>query len=994
MTRPFQQAPPMPGDQIASYTLIESIGLGGNATVFKATSEHHGLVAIKVLHPGKLAELDVKRFHREFLAMKTLNHTNIITVFESGMHGSYPWMSMELVTGGDLNATVLEWNDTTPKDKYIQITHVLSQLCLALDHLHTKRMIHRDLKPSNILLTEFGQVKLTDFGGVKAPHSFKTDLTTLGSLVGTVAFMAPEQILGEAVDQRTDLYTLGSILYMSLTGVKPFEAKTMAEYLAKHLNQEAPSPAGLRPETPEYLTQLCQTLMQKDPAQRIQTAKEVHAILNNQGTGKHPFGSKKVIEASLAWIQKNPTGILLLSGHNGMGLKACFRYLIRVLKDTKDAKNTPTVHLGYTLPPPSAHPKILVCTASSKNIPTGFFEELQQRIEQGEPLHCIINTVDKWSLFTTNLGVPKKAYAIPSLSIEHVQQLLYPFGLSRTALHILATRIHHMYQGRVEYIQEILRMDWAHSLSTHSVSELHKLQIPSSAVSLQHQELLWQQISKPVLPVLSVILIFKEPISPVTLGRLMGIPEERLLPILDWLEHHQWIEFLDFEMNQQILLHPSRFSELLYRLLSTDQQLLWHNKIASFLMQKIRLRPSDREHILYHLEQLGPSVEANEQRLFLALHAQKNFKWNDVLTYTQDIHYDLLTETDSLKIYHLNATAYFQIFNIKQAQYFVEKVLKHPLLTDTERIPLQFRLFVLQHHDSCLDLDTDALDSLWSSVDLSDPTQREAMVLRGIQHCYYGRISEARQLWTNIFQQVEGDIAQQQAEVGLAFLKTITDQSDSFGSLLSDLPEHQTEPWNMWFLENLLVSGEWTQLQTHLKERRAFERTGFIEEVFETWMDYLHGNAPRARERIERLQKITLDHTKPSSIRIMMHLIRLQKRLKLPTSTPLIRWSRLPNTIEGHRYQWSCLQQGTLNLNEINVFWLRDLMILDAALFQKDDTQKEVLWSQISPNSWGVRIQVSKEFSDESQDPKWLKIHRQTIRNCARHMSGDIHTWR
>ena len=139
-------------------------------------------------------------------------------------------------------------------------------------------MIHRDLKPSNILLTEQNQVKLTDFGGVKAPHSFKTDLTTLGSLIGTVAFMAPEQILGESVDQRTDLYALGAVLYMSLTGVKPFEAKTMAEYLAKHLNQAAPSPHVLRPEAPNHLTTLCTRLMQKDPKERLQDAKSVYTM--------------------------------------------------------------------------------------------------------------------------------------------------------------------------------------------------------------------------------------------------------------------------------------------------------------------------------------------------------------------------------------------------------------------------------------------------------------------------------------------------------------------------------------------------------------------------------------------------------------------------------------------------------------------------------------------------------------------------------------------
>ena len=187
--------PPTPGEYIESYELLESIGLGGNATVFKASCPTHGVVAVKVLHPGKLTELDIKRFHREFKAMQALRHPNIIEVYKSGMHGSYPWMSMELVTGGDLSDQIKLWNGETAKENtFLDITHTFAQLCLALEHLHKKGMIHRDLKPSNILLTEHKQVKLTDFGGVKAPHSFKTDLTTLGSLIGTVAFMAPEQI--------------------------------------------------------------------------------------------------------------------------------------------------------------------------------------------------------------------------------------------------------------------------------------------------------------------------------------------------------------------------------------------------------------------------------------------------------------------------------------------------------------------------------------------------------------------------------------------------------------------------------------------------------------------------------------------------------------------------------------------------------------------------------------------------------------------------------
>ena len=177
------------------------------------------------------------------------------------MHGSYPWMSMELVTGGDLSDKWKFGMVILRRKTPLLSTHTFAQLCLALEHLH-KGMIHRDLKPSNVLLTEHKQLKLTDFGGVKAPHSFKTDLTTMGGFVGTVAFMAPEQILGEPVDQRTDLYALGAVLYEPHK-VKPFEAKTMAEYLAKHLNQAAPSPHILRPEAPKHLTTLCTRLMQK-----------------------------------------------------------------------------------------------------------------------------------------------------------------------------------------------------------------------------------------------------------------------------------------------------------------------------------------------------------------------------------------------------------------------------------------------------------------------------------------------------------------------------------------------------------------------------------------------------------------------------------------------------------------------------------------------------------------------------------------------------------
>ena len=105
----FNAPPPFPGDTVASYTLGDSIGVGGNATVFKAHSPTFGQVAIKILHPGKTSEEDLRRFQREFLSLKTLEHPNIVKVLESGVHNNYPWISMELVEGSDLDSLIRSW---------------------------------------------------------------------------------------------------------------------------------------------------------------------------------------------------------------------------------------------------------------------------------------------------------------------------------------------------------------------------------------------------------------------------------------------------------------------------------------------------------------------------------------------------------------------------------------------------------------------------------------------------------------------------------------------------------------------------------------------------------------------------------------------------------------------------------------------------------------------------------------------------------------------
>ena len=154
-------------------------------------------MAIKILHPGKTSEEDLRRFQREFLSLKTLEHQNIVKVYESGVHNNYPWISMEVVEGSDLDSLIRSWTYPLQAPQFQIIRNILIQMCRALEYIHAQGIIHRDLKPSNVLITQSGIPKLTDFGVVKNPQQFKSELTTMGSLVGTVAFMAPELIIGE-----------------------------------------------------------------------------------------------------------------------------------------------------------------------------------------------------------------------------------------------------------------------------------------------------------------------------------------------------------------------------------------------------------------------------------------------------------------------------------------------------------------------------------------------------------------------------------------------------------------------------------------------------------------------------------------------------------------------------------------------------------------------------------------------------------------------------
>ena len=262
--------------------------------------------------------------------------------------------------------------------------------------------------------------------------------------------------------------------------------------------------------------------MQKEPKERLQDAKSVYNALHNQ-MDHQLLGADKAIQGVKDWTQRHQTSLVLVHGHQGMGTRACFKHLIEHHQQLGWA-----IYLGYKTPPVSMQPKLLVLSGSLDNVSPAFISEVQQRTVNNEPLTILINTVDKWQYFGQELLIPKKAFALEPLSPTQIQQLLQPFGLSREGLAIISTRLYELYKGRIEYIQEVLQEQWVYSLRTIPTHELEKINIPSSPSCQRHQEFLFKSVSKPVLPVLTALLIFDGPITTSNLCKLMKASSDHI----------------------------------------------------------------------------------------------------------------------------------------------------------------------------------------------------------------------------------------------------------------------------------------------------------------------------------------------------------------------------------------------------------------------------------------------------------------------------------
>lgn len=265
------------------YEIIEKIGEGGMATVYKAKDHKlERFVAVKVLKKEYSSDMEfVKKFKIEATAAASMSDSNIVNIYDVGSEGSLNYIVMEYVNGKTLKQIILD-KKVIESDKAIEI---VSQIAKGLQCAHKNNIVHRDIKPHNILVTEEGVAKVTDFGIAKASNS--ATITNTKQVMGSAHYFSPEQAKGGFVDCRTDIYSLGIVLYEMVTGKVPYDAESPVSIAIKHIQEPIIPPKKLNDDIPESLNKLILKAVEKEPSKRYQTAKEMMGDLNAIKNGNH-----------------------------------------------------------------------------------------------------------------------------------------------------------------------------------------------------------------------------------------------------------------------------------------------------------------------------------------------------------------------------------------------------------------------------------------------------------------------------------------------------------------------------------------------------------------------------------------------------------------------------------------------------------------------------------------------------------------------------------
>src|SRR5664279_3311870 len=280
------------------YRVERLLGQGGMGAVYLAYDQDLGRqVALKLVKPELMVYSGaMDRFRQELLLASKISHRNILRIHDLGDAGGMKFISMAYVDGEDLHQ-VLVREGKLPLGRMLAIAR---QLCAAMDAAHSEGVAHRDMKPQNVMLGKDDHVFVTDFGLAKSVGEVN-GMTQSGEMLGTPRYMAPEQVEAKNVDARTDIYALGIIFYEMLTGDVPFSAETTLQLMYKRTNETPPAPKTVASEIPDWLNNIVMKCLERDPANRYQSAKEILQDIDEQRIPiATPSGSAGTVSRALS----------------------------------------------------------------------------------------------------------------------------------------------------------------------------------------------------------------------------------------------------------------------------------------------------------------------------------------------------------------------------------------------------------------------------------------------------------------------------------------------------------------------------------------------------------------------------------------------------------------------------------------------------------------------------------------------------------------------
>ena len=362
----------MSPDKVGRYKIKSELGRGGMATVYRAHDPSFNReVAVKLLPREMLHNLLTRsRFKRELKLIASLEHPAIVPVYDVGEDDNQPFFVMRYMSGGSLTE-MIQKGTFSLKDAAL----IIERLAAALDHAHSRKIIHRDIKPDNVLFDGSHNPYLSDFGVAKLTESAVS--STGEEVIGTPAYISPEQARGEQVDHRADIYGLGAILYEMLTGERPYDGGTVIGIALQHINDPIPDILKLRPDLPPEVDTIIKTALAKDKEQRYGTALDLARALNHAAFGDErpipasaSLSGRQVVSQRNIWIG---TTVLLLVILGILALRGQIPFLAPASTPTGSLAASPTIVSPTDTPIPatSPSPAVTEITPTIPPIPGG-----------------------------------------------------------------------------------------------------------------------------------------------------------------------------------------------------------------------------------------------------------------------------------------------------------------------------------------------------------------------------------------------------------------------------------------------------------------------------------------------------------------------------------------------------------------------------------------------------------------------------------------------